>query len=168
MYTNRKSYFLKSIVKKLAEFNLKLLNGTILSGNILCKWYTKISTFCSYCGYEESTEHLLFSCRRIQQVWSLLSEALLFRIEWKHIVLGSAWNCDTTRFRNFILSVVARSIFVERIKCYDLTNDNFNQVNLKTVFKLSLFMHCKICELSFPNRQWLNKVDMVLRTISDI
>ena len=134
----------------------------------MCKWNKNISKYCSYCHEVESTEHLLYSCSRIKNIWVLFSNILLVDVRWKHIILGFSQNCETTQFRNIVLSIIVRCIFVERVKCYNNTNDDYREINLISCVKKALYLNKKICEYSTENGKWINRFDKIIAKIIDL
>ena len=56
-------------VKKLAEFNFKLLHNIVPCGIKIAKWDKTVSALCDYCKMPENTEHMLYKCCRIKLLW---------------------------------------------------------------------------------------------------
>ena len=100
-------------VVKIAEFNFKVLHNIIPCGKILNKWQGHISDKCESCNQIETTEHMLYSCNKITSIWEKVSLVLKMNIKWKNIVCGlpSSENSKNVCFLNFVISIVAYSIF---------------------------------------------------------
>ena len=65
---------------KLAEFNFKVLHNLVPCGYTISKWDKNIQSKCDYCGNEETTEHMLLTCNRINVIWSNLEKVLKMNI----------------------------------------------------------------------------------------
>ena len=108
----------KMNVKKLAEFNYKLLNGTLPCGQILCKWIGNISSNCTVCGVTEDHKHMLFECVKVNYIWKLFSNCCGIDVQWKHIIIGYYENLNkATRYVNFLCTFIAYSIFKVNNNC---------------------------------------------------
>ena len=64
----------------------------------------------------ENTKHLIFECVNIQNIWKILSAAIRFDIQWKHIVIGFflEYNEKVSIFNN-IISFIACRIYKYKI-----------------------------------------------------
>ena len=56
---------------KLDEFNSKVLHNILPCGKVLNKWLQNCSEKCKHCGTIETTEHMLFHCKHIINVWKI-------------------------------------------------------------------------------------------------
>ncbi len=123
--------------KKLSEFNYKLIHNILPSGKLLCKWNKNVSRFCAFCGKEESVQHMLFDCDRIQDIWKLVGSILVMNVKWKHIVIGYLENNSNTCFRSLLFSIITYSIFCQW--CIHSENDEqYKKVNILAEIKLLL------------------------------
>ena len=104
-------------VKKIAEFNFKILHNTFYSGCMVNRWNKACSANCKYCGVLETPKHLLFECKRIQALWELLGEVLKVNITWKHIVIGINDTNINSQVINMTISIAAYSIYCSWYKC---------------------------------------------------
>jgi hypothetical protein len=99
-------------IMKLAEFNYKILSGTIPCGMALCKWKTNISPICNVCNTNENIKHMLYSCCKATDIWDIIAKVVKVDIKWKHIVVGYFFEQNvTTVMLNWIISLSAYSIF---------------------------------------------------------
>ena len=105
------------IHKKLAEFNFKIINGVLSNGYIVNKWNKSVSGVCQICKENDTSEHMLFLCPRINKLWSSISEIIKFKIKWKHLVLGLHENNYSNIAKNNILTIISYSIYSNWIKC---------------------------------------------------
>ena len=98
---------------KLAEFNHKLLHNILPCGNILHKWQYNISDRCKQCNIIETTEHMLFNCKRVNDIWKLISRCLKVNIQWKTIVCGfiASEQSKHIEFLNVSISCIAYTMF---------------------------------------------------------
>ena len=119
-------------VNFLKDFNFKILNNILPSGYWLSKWNHNVNSKCDHCGETESVEHMLYSCIRIKEIWSLISFALNCNITWKNIVCGwPSYVIDNKILcYNLIISIVSNTIFRTNSKCkFDMRN--YGTVNIK-------------------------------------
>ena len=73
----------------LSDFNYKLLNNLLCNNLYLSKWKQDITQFCDTCVTEvENSEHLIFTCNNVKNIWYTLGISLKIDIKWKHIVVG--------------------------------------------------------------------------------
>lgn len=157
----KKIYTQKLIVikiPKLCEFNFKLVHNIVPNGKILSKWKEGISDKCTYCKEVETTKHMLFKCKRVLEIWKIISNILKVDIMWKHITCGFPKYNASKKISclNYIICIVAYSIFKENSMC-KFEKYDYAQSNL--LFKLkSNFMYYRMV---------LNKFDKhVTRDIS--
>ena len=139
VYT-RKIMILK--YKKLSEFNFKVLHNILPCGKTVCKWDTPTSMLCLACHEPESTQHMLYDCFRVNEMWKKLSIQIKTTIKWKHIVLGYDSASTKIYALNIITSIIAFSIFREWVISKQKTINNFASVNLwrACIKELSLYM----------------------------
>jgi len=52
---------------KLAEFNYKILSGTLPCGYMLSKWKADIPSVCIVCDVKENIKHMLFDCSKVKK-----------------------------------------------------------------------------------------------------
>ena len=57
-------------IVKLKEFNFKLLHNIVPCGKTVSKWNKNISEWCAICGECETTKHMLFECKRVNNIWN--------------------------------------------------------------------------------------------------
>ena len=101
-----------------SEFNYKLLNNLLCNRLFLSKW-KNTSPLCTMCPDTiENTKHLIFECVNIQNIWKILSAAIRFDIQWKHIVIGFCleYNEKVSIFNN-IISFIACRIYKYKMYC---------------------------------------------------
>ncbi len=99
---------------KLKEFNFKILQNIVPCGRYLNKWKHNIDGNCKFCNMLETTEHMLYNCSRVNNLWEKVSNVLKCNIKWKHIVCG--WpmlDCTNQKIRvlKIIITIVTYSIF---------------------------------------------------------
>ena len=104
---------------KLREFNFKLLNNIVPSGYILAKWEKTIKPTCDFCRENETTEHMLFTCSRISQIWDKIFQSLGTEAKWKFVMCGFIQREESKKieFLNLIVSKIVYSIFRLNSKC---------------------------------------------------
>ena len=101
-----------------SEFNYKLLNNLLCNKLFLSKW-KNTSPMCIICPDAiENTKHLIFECVNIQNIWKILSVAIRFDIQWKHIVIGFCLeNNEKVSIFNSIISFIACRIYKFKMYC---------------------------------------------------
>jgi hypothetical protein len=70
----------KMPLKKLAEFNYKLLNGTLPCGYMLNKWKPEISSNCNVCKEIENVQHMIYECEKVKDIWKVVGTSLKVNI----------------------------------------------------------------------------------------
>ena len=126
----RKIYSQKIVsikIPKLSEFNYKILHNIVPCGKVLSKWKQHISEKCQYCGEIETTKHMLYECKRIYDIWEMVSSILKIDISWKHIVCGfpNYSTCDNILGINYIIGILVYGIFRQNSYC------KFNDINYR-------------------------------------
>ena len=106
-------------IKKIAEFNLKLIHNILPCSAAVAKWNKNVLSTCSYCNVRDDICHMLYSCQLIMQLWQMFSSVMQIRVEWKHLVLGYKVYEDGKVYKeiNFLLSYICYSIFKYTIGC---------------------------------------------------
>ena len=125
---------------KLEEFNYKVVHNILPCGKVLSKWLHNCSDKCKNCGKIETTEHMLFYCKNIENVWKIISEVLKVNVKWKNVVCGlpSSENSKNLRFINVVITIVSYSIFKSSNKCR-WSNQTKNEKIEQTISKDILF-----------------------------
>ena len=93
---------------KIAEFNYKLINGILPTGNNLFKWKRAHDTCCIYCHtlYHDA-KHLLFECMHLSNIWDNVSTTINDDVTWHTVVLGN----DEKQYVNLIVSLLCFIIY---------------------------------------------------------
>ena len=140
---NQKIHEIK--LRKISEFNFKLLNNIVPCGYIVSKWENKVSRFCDVCGQVETVKHLLFDCDRINILWQEISNKLKIRITWKHVVCGYPNFESTIKIRslNYIISIIAYVIFRENVAC-KFDNVNFKNIQIQCVVSSCVLYYANV------------------------
>ena len=75
--------------KDIAQFNYKLLSNLLCINLYLSKWKREVNKYCTFCKTQVgNTEHLLYECGNVKDIWLILGTALNIDIAWKYILLG--------------------------------------------------------------------------------
>jgi len=129
-------------IKKLAEFNYKILSGTLPCGQLLSKWKKDISAKCCVCKVTEDLKHMLYECAKVKNIWEKLGLVLRVDVKWKHIVIGYFMDQNiNTRNVNMICCYVAYSIFKANNHCkWNLLSYNECDVKERVLNDLQHFM----------------------------
>ena len=134
--------------KKIAEFNYKLLLDKLPNGMFLKKWKKEESGKCVYCYLSEDTEHMLFRCQRVQELWKKISIILNLDISWKRLILGYQEASEKCISIERLLSTVMYLIFKNWIlkkngKKEPFVEDLCQFVKVELNFKEKLQTHMK-------------------------
>ena len=126
----------------------------------LSKWKRDISEKCEVCGITETTQHMFYTCNRINHLWNDVSNILKCNISWKTIVCGFPLYDLTDKITsvNFIVSLVVYTIFKENSYC-KFNKRSYNDVNLRLMLKRNLVYYNDILKDSKGN-------EMLLKTIA--
>jgi hypothetical protein len=134
-------------VRKLSEFNFKILHNIVPCGYVVSKWQRSVKIECEVCHEIESTKHMLYDCPQVNSIWKLISHPLNCDVSWKNIVCGFLMNNKSRKITalNFVIVVVAYTIFKENSHC------KFNElpyacVNLNVKVKQNLMYYKCIME----------------------
>lgn len=104
--------------KRICEFNYKILNNTVCCNSFLLKCKYRSSAACNMCSETENVKHLIFECEHVKMIWSTLSLAIGFDIQWKHVILGFYFDRNTKiRYFITIVSFIACKIFKYKMCC---------------------------------------------------
>jgi len=132
-------------IRKVAEFNYKILQNILCTGYILNKWNKACSANCSYCKKTESPKHLLFECIRINKLWNNVGRVLGVTIGWKHIVIGIEEYNQSAHFINICISLIGFIIYSLWLKC-SMQNSDYNVLDLENLTKARLLYYGNILE----------------------
>ncbi len=158
----------KMPIKKLAEFNYKLLNATLPCGVILCKWKKNIDANCTVCTKPETLKHMLFECKMVCEIWKTLGLFVNVNIMWKHLVVGY-FLCTNNRTENinFITSFISYSIFKINNRCkwneVDYGTQNISQYVISDLILLAKTI--KYCKTHIVNEEFVNNLIIFLKNI---
>ena len=126
-------------MKKLAEFNFKVLHNIVPNGIKISKWDKTISSLCDYCKMPENTEHMLYKCSRIKCLWSKISRVLGINVSWKTLVCGFIKRelTEKLKFYNLVLTLIMYGIFKQNSRC-KFEKQSYANVNVSYEVKLYL------------------------------
>ena len=125
--------------KDIAQFNYKLLNNLLCNNLYLSKWKREVNKYCTFCKTQvENTEHLLYECGNVKDIWIILDTVLNIDIKWKHILLGLYNECnEKVIFLNNVISFVALKIYKFKMFCR-LENLDESEYNIRFHLKRNL------------------------------
>lgn len=131
-------------VKKVGEFNYKILQNILCTGYKINKWNKSVSSNC-HCGELHTPKHLLFDCNKTKDIWNELSCLLKTNITWKHIVIG----CDeynlNARLINVSISIATYIIYCIWVKC-SYSGGKYDEINIYDSFKDRYMYYGKVLE----------------------
>jgi len=76
--------------RKIAQFNYKVLNNTLVCLKYLCKWNEELSSNCSDYNAEHSVFHMLYECQHSVYIWKIVESRLRQKLAKKDIFTGIA------------------------------------------------------------------------------
>ena len=133
--------------RKIAEFNYKLLLDKVPNGTFLQKWKKDVSEKCVYCGTSEDTEHLLFACHRVKEIWCKIGDSIGTVISWKRLILGyqdASKKCENIeRLLSIVLYIVFKNWIMTRNESLDRNHTDlskFLKAELKAKADIQHFM----------------------------
>ena len=136
----------------ISEFNYKLLNNLLCNNLFLSKWKQDITKFCSTCKTEvENSEHLIFTCNNVKNIWYTLGISLKIDIQWKHIVIGFFHeNNIKVKTLNNLISFTAMKIYKFKMVCR-LEKTVETSVNIHMNLKKKLIFWLNVLRYSKSN-----------------
>ena len=153
-------------IPKLNEFNFKILNNIVPCGKVLSKWNKDISEKCEYCNETETTKHMLYDCKRVQNIWKNVSSILRVNVTWKNVVCGFI-NVDITpkiRCLNYIFSIIVYAIFKENSYC-KFNNTSYGNSNLRAYVKQNIIYYKLVLNVVDSSTKRFNMIDDVIKSI---
>ena len=115
----------KQFEVRISDFNFKLLNNIVPTGNNLFKWKKANSANCIYChNPNHDIKHLLWECPHIQHLWDVVQNTLDICIDYFNIIIGITNQHDM----NCIISLICYIIY----KKYLGDRQNIQNMNIYT------------------------------------
>ena len=97
----------------ITEFNFKLFNFILTTGQKLFKWNKRNSACCIYCNANDHDEyHLLYNCPHLENVWVKISKSMGLDINFKVILTGK----NATIVQNQVISLLCCLLYKKFIK----------------------------------------------------
>ena len=147
--------------KKFCEFKYKILMNILPCGQKISKWNRNVSELCAFCNLQESIVHMLFSCKRVQNIWACVSACLKVNIGLKDIVLGLNGDYYVEINKHLCITMVSYSIYSLWIKC-SFENVSYKTIDLKRFVKQQISFYSKVYiylhVFSFKQRSHLQKL----------
>ena len=109
-----------------------MIQGLLVSREILYKWKRVDSVYCPLCKEKENVKHIYYDCKRIQELWKMLGQLIDVKIQWKHIVFGFTQDLVIHKFRNLLMKIILYAIFKTWLQGID---DSPKFVVYKSVWK---------------------------------
>ena len=126
-------------VKKIAEFNYKLLLNILATASVVSKWNPKLKSDCLRCEKPMTPKHLLFECEKTKLLWSKLERAINIDLTWKQCVIGITGTNLIARSYNLCISLCLYAIYALWVRCSAETmcyEDQNVYVNVKSKLEL--------------------------------
>ncbi len=124
---------------KISEFNYKMLNNILPTGDNLFKWKKVVKSNCIYCNNEShDLQHLLWDCIHLNHFWSKISRILHVNFTWQCVLLGSDDNKDSNR----IISLLCYLIYKQYLKDKEKKNVHqsfFSDMKREIEYKLKIY-----------------------------
>ncbi len=120
---------------KISEFNYKMLNNILPTGDNLYKWKKVVKSNCIYCTEKEhNLEHLLWGCPHLNNFWNNISKVLHVDITWQCVVLG----CDKNKESNGIISLLCYLVYKQYLTDRERNVHSSFFSNIKRVIEYKL------------------------------
>ena len=110
------------------------------------KWNKNILEKCAICGKCETTKHMLFERKRVNNIWKNISSIINLTVQWKHIVTGLynyKSNSIKIQFYNLLISMIVYAVLRENSHC-KLSGLDYETVELKEVIELNVTFYSYI------------------------
>ncbi len=98
-------------IKRIAEFNYKLLHRIITCRYLVSKWKNDVTPYCLYCHNIETVEHMIFNCPEAQNIWKRIGTIMNINIKWKHVAIGYMHINRNNLVRNTVFSFIPFCIY---------------------------------------------------------
>jgi hypothetical protein len=158
----------KMPIKKIAEFNYKLLTGILPCGMLLSKWKKNIGSQCSVCLESETLKHMLYECRKVNHIWNKFGRLFTVHIRWKHIVIGYYLHLnENTKAINLLTSFIAYSIFKINNRCKWEETD-YGTKDVKSVVINDLILLRKTQEYCTNELVKVKYIDNLVKCLEDV
>ena len=120
---------------KIREFNYKVFCNILANGANLYKWKKRDTDKCIYCTkdtYTHDSEHLLFKCNHLGNIWTLIRNVLNKEISWKAVVFG----INDSPSENMVISYICYIIYKKYL--IDKDHDTATYLSAKGYIKKEL------------------------------
>ena len=140
---------------KIIEFNFKMLNGILATGQNLYRWKKIESELCFYCESSiHDTKHLLLDCRHNDKIWTVLEMIFDTQLSWKDIVLGT-----TNKDVNAIISLISFIIYKKHV--IDREDIGSRNIKLRQFMKKELIRRGE----SYVNTKVLRNLNILIQKL---
>ena len=120
---------------KIAEFNYKMLNNILPTGDNLYKWKKVPTPNCIYCGFEtHNLQHLFWDCSHLNSLWNIISSILNIEITWELLVIGTNKNKNFNTILSLICFIVYKRYLCNKEKpdCFpNLSNEIVREIEYR-------------------------------------
>ncbi len=125
----------------ITEFNFKLFNCILPTGNNLFKWNKKNSAGCIYCDEEKHDErHLLYKCPHLKDIWVNVGYVMALNIDYHVVITGEGAN----PVQNQIISLLCWLLFKKFIKDINVFKNLCVNQYLKNELNMKLNIYKKV------------------------
>ena len=134
--------------RKLAEFNYKIKNNTLISKVYLRKWISEINAKCSFCNQKEDTIHSIYDCSFNDHIWHNVRNCLQLNITYEHVVLGYSSKIKNVNVNsiNYCISLISYLIFKYWLKLLNTSKiknkrNFYNFLNFELNNRVTIFQN---------------------------
>ena len=121
---------------KITDFNFKLINGLLATGQNLFKWKKRQSGNCIYCDCNHHDEHhLLYACPDTHMIWKHLSNILKVNLDFLKIVTGISIDTNDSQIVSLLCFLIYKKFF------RDINNNNIIPLNVYIKKELQICLH---------------------------
>ena len=105
---------------KIREFNYKILHNILATNYNLHRWKKVNSNKCTYCKNDVHSDiHLLYECKHIFFIWSIVCTILGLNESWKLIVIGEIGKPVENHVISIVSYLIYKKFLIDREKSAD-------------------------------------------------
>ena len=104
-------------IRKIADFNFKLVHNILPSSALVSRWNSKVT--CKNCNVLDDTEHMLYNCNLVKDIWSISSFFSNIQLKWNHLSVGykTFFEGNIIYDINLFISIICYAIFKYSMTC---------------------------------------------------
>ena len=141
----------KQLFVKITEFNFKVLHNILANNYNLFKWQKSPSPSCIYCNHHtHNTEHLLWECLPVANLWQTISRILNVNISFQDIIIGTDKDQNLNLVISLISYVIYKKFLIDKEKVNAVNNDINIFVKQELIKQNEMFRICPSKQIVCP------------------